>query len=93
MFGKYKVFLQSDEEQGRFTLHGHCLLWMESFLEIRELFFDQNPLRRQEACHEICDYIDEWFCSDYEFSQNQHVIHKEYKACTTTQEMFDESEP
>ena len=46
MFWKCKAFLQADEEQGRFILHGHCLLWIEGFDEIRELFFDQDPLIR-----------------------------------------------
>ena len=57
MFGKCKVFLQHDEEQGRFNLHGHCLLWIEGFDEIRELFFDQNPLIRKAAHDENCDLL------------------------------------
>ncbi len=39
MVGKCKAFLQADVEQGRFTLHGHYLLWIEGFDEIRELYF------------------------------------------------------
>ena len=37
-------------------MHGHCLLWIEGFDEIRELFFDQDPLRRQAAHDRICEY-------------------------------------
>ena len=66
MFGKCKAFLRADEEQGRFTLHGHCLLWIEGFDDIRELFFDRDPLIRKAARDEICDFVDKCFCSDYE---------------------------
>ena len=42
MFEKCKAFLRANEEQGIFTLHEHCLLWIEGFDEIRELFFNQT---------------------------------------------------
>lgn len=29
-------------------------------------FFDQDPLKRQAACDEICDYVNKCFCSNYE---------------------------
>ena len=48
---------------------------------------------RQATCDEICDYVDNCFCSDYEYSQNLHVVHEECKACTTIQEMFNEAKP
>ncbi len=70
MFGKCKAFLQSDEEQGRFTLHDHYFLWVGGFDEIRELFFDQDPLRRQLACDEICYYSNKCFCFDNKYIQN-----------------------
>ena len=66
-------------------MNGHCLLRVEGFDEIRELFFDQDPL--------ICNHIDTCFCSEYEYIQNLHVIHEECKTCTTIQEMFDKAEP
>ena len=31
------------------SILGSCQLWIESFDEIRELFFDEDPLRRQAA--------------------------------------------
>ncbi len=35
MFGKCEALFQADEEQGRFTFHHHCLLWIEGSDEIR----------------------------------------------------------
>lgn len=45
MFGRCKAYVRADEEQGRFTLHGDCLAWIEGFDEIRELLFDADPLK------------------------------------------------
>ncbi len=54
--------------------------------------FDQDPLIRKAAHDEICDFVDKCLCSDYEYSQNLHVVHEEFKACTTKHEMCDEAE-
>ncbi len=55
--------------------------------------FDQDPLIRKAAHDEICDFVDKCLCSDYEYSQNLHVVHEECTTCTTMQEMFDEAKP
>ena len=58
-------------------MHGHGLVSIKGFDEIRELFFDEDPLRRQAAHNEICDYIDKCFCSDYEYMRNLNEIHED----------------
>ena len=68
MFGRCKAFVRADKEQGRFTLHGHCLAWIKKFDEIRDLLFDEDPLKCKAACNETCNYVDKCFCSDYEYS-------------------------
>jgi hypothetical protein len=31
MFGSCKAFVRADEEQGWFTLHGRCLVWIKKW--------------------------------------------------------------
>ncbi len=45
------------------------------------------------AHDEICDGVDKCLYSDYEDSQDLHVIHEECKTCITIQEMFEEAQP
>ena len=93
MYGRCKAFVRGDEEQGRFTLHGHCLVWIDGFDDIRELFFDEDVMKRQAARDEMCTYVDKCFCSDYEYNSNLQVIHEACGACRTIQEMFEEADP
>jgi hypothetical protein len=74
-------------------LHGHCLVWIDGFDDIRELFFDEDPMKQQAARDEMCMYVDQCFCSDYEYNSNLRVIHEACGACKTIQEMFEETDP
>ncbi len=66
---------------------------LKALMRLENSFFDQDPVIRKAAHVEICDFVDKCFCSDYEYSQNLHVVHEECKTCTTIQEMLKEADP
>ena len=51
MNGKCIAFMRGDEEQGRGTLHGHCLVWLDGFEKVRDALFDsiQKIARMSES--------------------------------------------
>ncbi len=38
MYGKCIAFMRGDEEQGRGTFHGHCLVWLDGFEKSKMLY-------------------------------------------------------
>ena len=49
MNGKCIAFMRGDEEQGRGTLHGHCLVWLDGFEKVRDALFDSDAENHQDA--------------------------------------------
>ena len=43
------AFIRDDEEQGRGTLHGHFLVWLDGFEEVRDALFDPDKDNCQDA--------------------------------------------
>ena len=49
-------------------------------------------MKCQAAGDEICHYIDNCFCSNYEYSPSLKVFHEECELSATIKEMFEEAE-
>ena len=92
MYGEPLAITRSDEEQNRTTLHGHFLVWIKNFNEINEQLFHPNEEERDRARQYMCDYVDDFFCSDYCYEPTLPVIHEECKQCMPLSEMFGQTE-
>ena len=62
---------------------------MKNWWNKKSVFYE-DPLKKQDACNEICDYVNKLFCSDYEHSQSIEVLHEECEACATIGKIFEE---
>ena len=74
MYGKCKAFVRGSEEQGRGSLHGHCLVWLDGFDNLKDSLFDNDPVRCENARKELERFVDRHFCSDYGYSPELEVI-------------------
>ena len=92
VFGEPNAICHGDEEQGRTTLHGHFLVWLKHFEEMRELLFHHNEVIQDRARDILRQYIDHHFCSDYGYDRNLPVIHEECEQCLPLSEMFKQTE-
>ena len=59
---------------GRKTLHGHWLLWVKNFKELRHRLFHRDKIIQEAARLEYTQYIDEIMCSS--FGEKLCIIHK-----------------
>ena len=92
MYGKCKAFVRGSEEQGRGSLHGHCLVWLDDFYNLKDSLFDNDPVRRENARKELERFVDRHFCSDYGYSPELEVIHKECQQQGCISDMFQEKD-
>ena len=66
----YNYFMHT----GRKTLHGHWLLWVKNFKELRHRLFHRDKIIQEAARLEYTQYIDEIMCSS--FGEKLCIIHK-----------------
>ena len=92
VFGDPIAICHADEEQGRTTLHGHFLVWLKYFDEMRELLFHNDQEIQERARDIIRQYIDRHFCSDYDYDESMPVIHEECQQCLSLNEIFIETD-
>ena len=57
IFGEAEAFANACEEQSRFTLHSHIVVWIKNFNKVRELMFHDNDAIRKKAQDEIISYF------------------------------------
>ena len=62
IFGTLDAYAVAHEEQGRKTLHGHWLIWVEDFKRLRQLLFHADKQKQKAAQDEYTKYIDDVMC-------------------------------
>ena len=65
IFGMMEAFARTDEEQGRKTLHGHWLVWIKHFNEMRDALHSQNDAQAEAAKESFLKYVDQTICASY----------------------------
>ena len=50
---------------GRKTLHGHWLLWIKEYMQLRQMLFHQNEAKQMEARQRLKKYIESVMNSTY----------------------------
>lgn len=93
IFGPVKAIGRADEEQGRHTLHGHILVWLENFAEVCNLLFSEDEEVRESARECLRQFIDNHFNSDYEYDKELRITHQECGKSGTIDDMFFEAPP
>ena len=58
ILGTLQAYCEAIEEQGRGTLHGHFLLWVNNFALLRKMLHDKDEAVRKSAKKEYVRYID-----------------------------------
>ena len=76
VFGVLEAFARTDEEQGRKTLHGHWLLWIKHFNEMRDALHSERAAQATEAREAFLKYVDQTICASY---NSEFVV---YHECT-----------
>ena len=65
ILGILEAFCRGDEEQGRFTLHSHWLIWVKKFGVLRKLLHATNKATRESAREEYIAYINSVMSAKY----------------------------
>lgn len=65
VFGKPIAACESDEEQGRKTLHSHWLVWIENFNDVRYMCYHPDEDVRQKARSMLRDYVQKTMCASF----------------------------
>jgi len=65
IFGIVEGFARTDEEQGRKTLHGHWQIFIKGFNECRDALYNDDMSIREQARHDLLQYVDEVISADY----------------------------
>jgi hypothetical protein len=92
IFGEPLAVMRADEEQNRHTLHGHFLIWIKNFNEVRDDLFHPDPEKRERSRMKMREYVEKVFCSDYGYDHFLLVTHKECGTCLPISELFTECE-
>jgi hypothetical protein len=90
MYERCDAFARGNEEQGRGTLHGHCLFWLRGFDKVRDSLFEQDPDKRQRSREEMEKFVDKHFCSNYEYSSDLEVTHNQCHKIGKIVDVFEE---
>jgi len=65
VFGVPTAACETDEEQGRKTLHSHWLVWIEHFNFVRSMCYHDDEQVRQEARSMLSNYVKEVMCASF----------------------------
>ena len=65
IFGEVEAYGLAVEEQARYTLHAHMILWIKNFSDIRRLLFSRDLKERAAARKEYLSYIGKVLCASY----------------------------
>ena len=65
MFGELLAFGGTVEEQARFTLHIHFLLWLKYFNSVRNNMFSEDPVVREKARSFMVEYVSKIMTASY----------------------------
>ena len=55
--GEAEAFANACEEQSRFTLHSHIVVWVKIFNKVQELMFHEDDAIRSRAQDELINYF------------------------------------
>ena len=76
ILGEVVAFSLASEEQARKTLHGHFLIWLKLFSEMRDALFDDDPIKREAARAKFYEYIDKVLSASYRGKADWIIEHK-----------------
>ena len=86
IFGKVLGWSDTTEEQAKFTLHSHVLLFISEFDTLVSLLWSKNEKVRDEAKKELERYMKKTMSSTYNLSEEDY-IHKKPKSSVETCEL------
>jgi len=71
-----EAYSRADEEQNRKTLHGHYLIWVKGFSDIRDALFDNDADKREAARAKFYEYINKIMCASYYKNKDWIIEHE-----------------
>ncbi len=86
IFGKVLGWSDTTEEQAKFTLHSHVLLFISEFDTLVSLLWSKNEKVRDEAKKELERYMKKTMSSTYNLSEEDY-IHKKPQSSVETCEL------
>ena len=90
-----EAYSRADEEQNRKTLHGHYLIWVKGFSDIRDALFDNDADKREAARAKFYEYINKIMCASYYKNKDwiiEHECNGEVKK-EKVEDVYQEREP
>jgi len=76
IFGKVLGWSDTTEEQAKFTLHSHVLLFISEFDTLVSLLWSKNEKVRDEAKKELERYMKKTMSSTYNLSEEDYIHEK-----------------
>jgi hypothetical protein len=76
IFGEILAWCETTEEQGRFTLHAHILLFIKNFDRLVTLLWSENEDLKKQAKEELLRYFQSIMCSSYDIKEEEFVHQK-----------------
>ena len=86
IFGIVEAWCDTTEEQGRFTLHSHILLFIKYFDQLMTLLWSENEETKTKAKKELLEYFQKIMCSTYDIAEEE-LIHEMPITTTTRQQI------
>jgi hypothetical protein len=65
IFGKAEAACETDEEQGRKTLHSHWLIWVKDFNFVRNMCYHEDDEVREKARLKLNSYVEKVMCASF----------------------------
>ena len=90
VFGKPLAACETDEEQGRKTLHSHWLVWIEDFNSVRFMCHDEEENVRRKAKSLLKNYVESTMCASFGSGyQVSHVCEDDVEETDAVEELFE----
>jgi hypothetical protein len=92
IFGKVFGWCDTTEEQARFTLHSHILLFIAKFDALVTLLWSNCEKVREEAQKELVEFFNKTMSSTYDLVE-EDFIHETPSSTSNIQEDFITTDP
>jgi len=76
--GGVKAWCDTTEEQARYTLHSHILLFIELFDLLISLLWSDEANVKEEAIKELVEYMKQCMSSTYDLAEEDFAHKKTY---------------
>ena len=89
IFGKINALATGVEEQGRTTLHGHIVAWVQNYHNLQQQLFSNNKEVREKAMENMKNFLDKVLCSSFNISEDEVMssLHEKCKCSSNVDQL------